>query len=383
MQGHKNLQLSFFQKICLLISLAVGLSVLMLIIYFQTGHPFQALISTSAYVKEAKYWQTKDLGVQCTLCPQNCYLTEGAKGKCQVRMNRANRLYTQVYAQPVSMNIDPIEKKPVFHMMPGSQILSLSTVGCPLTCTFCQNWSISQTYPEEVKDTRLISPQEIVAYALEHHIPSIAYTYGEPVAFFEYMLETAKLAKKHGLKNVMVTSGYFNPKPLLELLPYFDVIKVDLKGMCQEFYRDEIGGELLHVLNALKIIKQQGVMLEVVNLVVPNRNDKTRQFIKLAKWVAAKLGPDTPVFFSRFHPDYKLSHLPPTPITTLETARKIALDQGLHFVYLGNVPGHVGENTYCPYDGTLLIERKGYHVIQNHLKDGRCPICGRKVPGVW
>ena len=234
-----------------------------------------------------------------------------------------------------------------------------------------------------MKNKELVTPQDIVNMTIAKNIPSIAYTYGEPVIYYEYMLDTAKLAHEKELHNVMVTSGFINEKPLLELVQYFDVVKVDLKGMNEKFYREEVGGYLSSILNTLKTLKKTKVMVEVVNLVVPNRNDSDNDFNKLTKWVYDNLGPDTPLFFTRFHPDYKLSNIPPTPIKTLERARDIALKNGLNFVYIGNVHGNEAENTYCPNDGTLLIEREGYLIKKNILINGKCPVCGREIPGIW
>jgi pyruvate formate lyase activating enzyme len=234
-----------------------------------------------------------------------------------------------------------------------------------------------------LSELELITPAGIVKLALARRMPSIAYTYGEPVAYYEYMRDTAKLAHEKGLRNVMVTSGFINEKPLLEIVKYFDVIKIDLKGMSEEFYKNEVGGYLSSVLNTLKTLKKANILVEVVNLVVPNRNDSEDGFNKLSKWVYENLGADTPVFFSRFHPDYKLSNLPPTPIKTLERAREIALKNGLNFVYIGNVPGYEGENTYCPDCKTMLIEREGYLIKRNILINGHCPICSRIIPGIW
>ena len=375
--------LNFIEKGGIAVSFIVLTVLLVMFAIAKSPYVLSLVKENNAYVKEASYWQRKDLGVQCELCPDYCYLIEGQRGLCKVRMNKSNTLYTEVYNQPTTIHIDPIEKKPIFHMFPGSVILSLSTVGCPLKCSFCQNWSLSQSYPEEIKGNELITPEDIVKLTIAKGVPSIAYTYGEPVAYYEYMRDIAKLAHEKGLRNVMVTSGFINEKPLLEIVKYFDVIKIDLKGMSEEFYRDEVGGYLLSVLNTLKSLKEANVLIEVVNLVVPNRNDSEEDFSKLSKWVYENLGPDTPVFFTRFHPDYKLSNLPPTPIKTLERAREIASKNGLNFVYIGNVPGCERENTYCPNDKTLLIEREGYLVKKNILINGHCPVCGRNIPGIW
>lgn len=350
---------------------------------FKSPVPFARTAPDSRYAREAMFWERLDLGAKCMLCPFNCYLTEGAKGRCRVRMNRAGTVFTQVYGQPVALAVDPIEKKPVFHMLPGSRILSLSTVGCPLRCGFCQNWSISQAYPEKTRGAAALSPEEIVEAALERRIPSIAYTYGEPAVFYEYMLETARLAKRRGLRNVVVTSGYINPEPLRKLAPYLDVVKVDLKGMSEGFYASDVGGRLGSVLVTLRLLKELKIMVEVVNLVVPTRNDSDEDIARLAEWVRDNLGPDCPLFFSRFHPDYKFGNLPPTPVATLEKAVRIARRAGLNFVYVGNVPGHEAENTYCPNDGTVLVRRRGYLIERVSLRSGRCPVCGRKIPGVW
>jgi pyruvate formate lyase activating enzyme len=368
-----------------LIALSCAVACLLLVSFFllKTGKPFSAVKPNGLYNRPALFWEPKDMGVKCGLCPFNCYLPDGAKGLCRVRMNRNGKLYTQVFGQVVSVNLDPIEKKPVYHMLPGTGILSVSTVGCPLRCSFCQNWTISQAYPEQNREPSLMSPEDLVNAALQRRIPSIAYTYGEPVAYFEYMLQTARLARQKGLRNVMVTSGFINPAPLERLAPYMDVVKVDLKGMSEKFYEKEVGGYLRPVLDALKLLKKLGVLVEVVNLVVPERNDTPEDFERLSRWVVENLGADCPLFFSRFHPDYRMLNLPPTPLKTLELARDISMKNGLQYVYLGNVPGHEGENTYCPHDRTLLIERSGYQVLQNKLKKGRCPVCGGKIPGIW
>ena len=378
-----NFLLTFIEKIGVAFSFLILALLLGMLILAKSPYELSLVKVNDNFVKEASYWHKKDLGVQCELCPNYCFLPEGQRGLCKVRINKNNTLYTEVYNQPASIHIDPIEKKPIFHMLPGSEILSLSTVGCPLKCSFCQNWSLSQAYPEEIKIIQFMTPEDIVNLAIAKNLPSIAFTYGEPVAYYEYMRDIAKLAHKKELRNVMVTSGYINEKPLLAIAEYFDVIKVDLKGISEKFYKDEVGGYLSSVLNTLKTLKKANVMIEVVNLVVPNRNDSEEDFDKLTKWVYDNLGPDTPIFFTRFHPDYKLSNLPPTPLKTLERAREIALHNGLNFVYIGNAPGNTGENTYCPVCKTLLIEREGYLIRRNILKDGHCPVCNRAIPGIW
>jgi len=333
-------------------------------------------------IKDAEWGREDCLGVQCELCPFRCFLPEGSRGICRVRMNVGGKLKTLVYAQPVAVHVDPIEKKPVYHLLPGSGIFSIATVGCNLKCSFCQNWEISQSYPEQAKG-EMLSPEQVVALAIKHKCHSIAYTYSEPIVFYEYVMDTAKLAKKAGLKNVLVSAGYINPEPLKELAPYFDVIKIDLKGFNEKFYREVVGGELRFVLDALVELKKQGVLVEVVNLVVPTLNDDMDDITAMSEWIYLNLGPDTPLFFSRFSPHYQLANLPATPIETLEEARRIALKTGLKYVYIGNLPGHPAENTYCPGCGKVLIRRYGYAILENYIKNSRCYFCGEKIPGVW
>ncbi|MFH1848064.1 MAG: AmmeMemoRadiSam system radical SAM enzyme [Candidatus Omnitrophota bacterium] len=336
------------------------------------------------YINEAMWWRPACNGVQCSLCPFECFLPEGKRGRCKVRINSGGRLKTLVYGQPVSAHVDPIEKKPVYHMLPGSGIFSIATVGCNLRCDFCQNWSISQVYPEQTGKLPLISPQRIVDEAVKAGCRSIAYTYSEPVIFYEYVLETARLAKRSGLRNVMVSAGYINPEPLKAIAKYFDVVKIDLKGFNEGFYKDVIGGDLKVVKETLITLKKESVLIEVVNLVVPTLNDDMNEIRKMCQWIFDNLGADTPLFFSRFTPQYQLANLPPTPIETLEEARRIAMEEiGLRYVYIGNVPGNPGENTYCPKCHNIIIRRYGYDILDYDLEGDRCEFCGEKIPGIW
>lgn len=362
------------------------------------------------FLRPALYWRPACDGVQCTLCPIGCFLPEGQRGVCRVRANHGGRLVTLVYGHAVSVHLDPIEKKPVFHMLPGTLIYSLATVGCSLRCRFCQNWSIAQAFPEEapvrtsvpaelrlfpMPDGRIsavarqeelssLSPENIVKFAKATRCRSVAYTYSEPMVFYEYVLETAKLAKKAGLRNVMVSCGYVNPKPLAQIAPFFDVIKVDLKGFNEKFYRDIVGGELRFVLRTLTELKSLGVFAEIVNLVIPGRNDDPGDIRRMCRWLVENMGKDIPISFSRFHPDYHLQNLPSTPIETLEKARAIAMAEGLRYAYIGNVPGHPGEHTYCPRCGKALIRRQGYAVLENLIGTrGTCPFDGTRIPGIW
>lgn len=330
----------------------------------------------------SKYYQKLTGGmVQCFLCPNQCILSEGQIGTCRARKNVNGGLYAMNYGKVVSMHVDPIEKKPFFHFLPGSRAFSIASAGCNLRCLYCQNWEISQAFPWEVESAEF-SPEELVNKALESGAESIAYTYSEPTAFFEYMLDTAKISRRKGLKNVVVTSGYINPEPLKELCRYVDAIKVDLKGFDEEFYRKVAAGKLQPVLESLKIIKEEGVWLEIVNLLIPGENDDPETIRKMVKWIKENLGEDVPLHFSRFQPMYKLKDLPPTPVETVIKAREIALEAGLKYVYVGNISYPEGEATYCPGSKEIAVEREGFFVKSNKLKNGQCPD-GEKIPGVW
>jgi pyruvate formate lyase activating enzyme len=367
--------------------------------------------SDNPHVRDARFGAPVCNGVQCRLCPYDCFLPEGARGRCKVRMNSGGRLKTLVYGQPAAVHLDPIEKKPVYHMYPGSLVYSLSTAGCNLSCKACQNWEISQMYPEQAPaeaqvpeallvkagpdgrlygelktgETGTLSPGDIVKYALATHCRSVAYTYSEPVVFYEYMYDTAKLAHEAGLKNVMVSGGYINLRALDQLLPLMDVVKIDLKGFSEDFYRRYTGASLEPVKRTLLELRKHDALVEVVNLVIPGVNDSDADLGALSGWVKDNLGAGTPLFFSRFAPNYLLGDVPETPVETLDRARAIAMKKGLEFVYVGNVPGSEGENTYCPKCGRVLVRRYGYAVLQNLLSatGGRCPWDGTKIPGIW
>ncbi|MBN2096966.1 MAG: AmmeMemoRadiSam system radical SAM enzyme [Candidatus Omnitrophica bacterium] len=332
---------------------------------------------------EALYYEQLDgETVQCQLCPRRCLLTNGMRGFCRAREAQDGKLYTLVYANPCSYHIDPVEKKPIFHMLPATTAFSIATAGCNLRCKFCQNWTISQRSPEETDNIKM-SPQEVVQAALKNHCSSIAYTYSEPIIFYEYMLDTAKLARAKGLKNIMVTAGYINEEPLRELCQYIDAANVDIKGFDEKYLRKICAQELAPLLQALKIFKEEGVHLEVTNLIVPTLNDDMKTIEKMCIWIRDNLGEDTPLHFSRFTPMYQLKNLYRTPTSTLEEARQVALNTGLNFVYIGNVPGHSAEHTYCPDCRALLIERVGYAIRQNNVVNGKCKFCGRTIAGIW
>jgi pyruvate formate lyase activating enzyme len=322
------------------------------------------------------------LNVQCELCPKKCLISPGQSGECRVRINIDGVLRTVVYGYPCSIHVDPIEKKPLFHFLPGSRILSMATVGCNLHCKNCQNWEISQANPED-STAFPCSPQRLISLTKEANCPSLAYTYTDPIIYYEYTYDSAKLAKEAGIRNVLVTAGYINEEPWRRLLQYVDAANIDLKALSDEFYRNVCSGTLKPVQNALIIAKASGIMVEVTNLIIPTLNDKAEQIRDLCRWIKENLGGETPLHFSRFFPRYKMRHLPPTSLKTLDLAREVAMDEGLQYVYIGNILSKEGQNTYCPECKKLLIERTGYTILQNRIRGGRCPDCNKEIYGVW
>jgi pyruvate formate lyase activating enzyme len=322
------------------------------------------------------------MSVQCGLCPKHCMIAEGESGECRIRVNIDGRLRAVTYGRPCSVHVDPIEKKPLFHMLPGSTILSIATVGCNLHCKNCQNWQISQCNPESSSSYRL-APEEIPSLASTQNCRSVAYTYTEPAVYYEYALDSARAVHEAGLMNVLVTAAYINLPPWRELCRHVDAANIDLKSMSERFYREVCSGTLRPVQDAIVAAKQAGVMVEITNLIIPTMNDSDEDLRSLARWIRENTGRDTPLHFSRFFPQYRMQNLPPTPAATLERARDIAADEGLHFVYVGNILSADGENTRCPHCGGLLIRRSRYTIIANHMRAGRCGYCGGEVYGLW
>jgi pyruvate formate lyase activating enzyme len=320
--------------------------------------------------------------IRCELCAQQCTIAEGERGRCRARINVDGRLLSLVYGRPVSVHIDPIEKKPFYHFLPGAQALSLATTGCPLSCRFCQNWQISQARPEDYKIS-FASPEAVAGAATSRQVPVIAYTYNEPTVFTEYLMDIARIGAEQGLANVMISCGYASPRVMTDLCSALDAVKIDLKGFSREFYRTVCGGKLDPVLSNIREVSRQGAHLEIVNLVVPTLNDSASMLEELCRWVVGEVGPDVPVHFTRFHPDYQLRNLPPTPVATLERAYEIAKKHGMNYPYVGNVPGHRGNNTYCPQCGRAVIRRTGFFVTETHIEDGACTFCGRTIAGVF
>ncbi|MBN1383743.1 MAG: AmmeMemoRadiSam system radical SAM enzyme [Elusimicrobia bacterium] len=360
---------------------------LLLILFFSVLYAqeeFPKYSDVKVQLKEAQFWERLPNDyVKCGLCPWRCTIAPGQRGICRSRENINGRFFTLNYARPCSINVDPIEKKPFFHFLPGEQAFSLATAGCNVGCKFCQNWQISKITPEE-SSALYILPEDIVKLAKRSKAKVIAYTYSEPTIFYEYMIEIASAARKEGLKNVVVSCGYINQEPLKKLLKYIDAYKIDLKSFNKEYYENIVGAKLEPVLETIKTIKESGTHLEIVYLVVPSLNDKPDEIREMCKWLIKNVGPDVPLHFTRFHPDYKMMNYPSTPVATVNKLRKIAMEEGLNYVFVGNVPfSQEGENTYCSKCKKLLIQRRGFWVTQNNIKEGKCKFCGHKIYGVW
>ncbi|MBD3305559.1 AmmeMemoRadiSam system radical SAM enzyme [candidate division KSB3 bacterium] len=345
---------------------------------------FQEPEEDALILKEARhYTPLEELRVQCNLCPWECEVADQERGTCGVRENRQGTYYTLVHSQPCAAHIDPIEKKPLYHYLPGSLAFSVATAGCNIECQFCQNWDIAQVRPEQVK-TVYMPPEAVTQIARRYDCQTIAYTYSEPVIFYEYMYDSAAYARQAGIGNVMISNGFIQKDPLVELCQHLTGVKIDLKAFTESFYREVCRGELQPVLNTLETLRDLGIWYEIVVLIVPTLNDSKAELQAMARWIAQELGPEVPVHFSRFHPMYKIKNLPPTPVKTVEMARQIALDAGLQYVYVGNIPGHEGENTYCPNCGSIVIRRIGYRIVAANLDEqGRCTQCQHPIPGVW
>jgi len=328
------------------------------------------------------YKKLPDAKIRCEICPKQCEIADLERGYCGNKENRKGVYYSLVYGKCCSAHIDPIEKKPLFHYLPSTQAFSIAAAGCNFECKFCQNWNIAQYRPEQV-DSFSLPPREVVSLARQKKCPTIAYTYTEPVVFYEYMFDTAKQARSEGIGSVMISNGYINEAPLRELCRHLTGVKIDLKAFSEQFYKEHCSGELQPVLTTLKNLRKIGIWYEIVVLLIPTLNDSQHEIRQMCQWVKSELGAEVPLHFTRFHPMYKIQNLPATPVKTLENARAAAREAGLHYVYLGNVSGHEGENTYCPGCGEIVIGRVGYHIVKNVIKRGACPTCGHRIPGVW
>lgn len=335
------------------------------------------------FVREARHYvKLEGNVVKCGLCWQGCTVPDGRRGRCGVRENREGTYYTLVYSRACTRHIDPIEKKPLFHFLPGSRAYSIATAGCNFTCKFCQNWNISQVKPRDITSIHL-SPDEIARDCQKNEATCLAFTYNEPTVFFEYMHDAARQAKQVGIHPVMISNGFIRPEPMEQLLDHLSAVKIDLKSFTDKFYRETCGGRLEPVKKTLCLLKEKGAWFEIVNLIVPTLNDSEDEIKEMCEWVGETLRDDVPIHFTRFHPTYKIQNLPPTPVKTLERAHEIARETGLKHPYLGNVPGHPAENTYCPGCGKPVIERFGFHIIANRIEQGRCRECSTPIAGVW
>lgn len=320
--------------------------------------------------------------VRCELCPKACELGPGQRSPCRVRENRGGVGYTMVFGNPALVQEDPVERKPFFHVLPGSRALSIATAGCNLACKFCEVWDMAQVAPEQIHAYHM-PPEAILAQAQMTQVRSISYSFGEPVAFFEYMMAVADLARQAGLLNLMHTAGYIQPRPLKELSARLDAVNIDLKGFDPAFYREVVGGELDTVLRTLVLLREQGVHIEVTNIIIPALNDDMGKVAEMCRWIANELGPDVPLHLARFYPLHKLADLPRTPIATLDQARQTALDAGLRFVYVAGVTGHEAESSFCPDCGETIIKRIGFVIAETRLENGNCGFCGSVIPGRW
>ena len=358
------------------------------------------------WVREASHYFKLGRNVQCKVCPNNCLLSTGDRSHCRNKVNYDGSLYTLVYANPCTFHVDPVEKKPLFHFLPGSHTFSLATSGCVFRCLNCQNWEISQKKPEETKDPhggelRLrpplpqgltldqmaklsLFPADAVAVAEALGCQSLACTYSEPTAFYEYTFDICTAARERKLRNIVVSCGSIEDRPAHDLYQLVDAAHVDLKGFDDETYKTLNSGKLQTILNTLQTLKELGVWFEIINLVVPTYTDNLSMIRKMCGWIAKELGPERPLHFSRFHPEHKLAQLPPTPVETLVKAREVARSEGLHYVYIGNVPGLEGaETTFCPACRKPVIERDIFSVTAFNVVAGKCRFCGTKIAGVW
>lgn len=333
---------------------------------------------------EALFYQSGDGEVICKLCNHHCRIKEGRRGLCQVRENRQGTLYSLVYGRLVADHVDPVEKKPLFHFQPGSRSFSISTVGCNFRCKHCQNSDISQ-YPRLHNNDiagAVWTPEEVVAAARRHDCQSISYTYVEPTIFYEFAYDCAVLAREQGIKNIFVSNGYMDPEVSRHLAPVLDGINIDIKAMSETFYHEVCKAKLGPVLENVRLFHELGVWVEVTTLIIPGWNDSDQELQQIARFIR-DVDPAIPWHVTAFYPSYRMMDRPPTPVSSLRRAREIGLEEGLRFVYEGNVPGEGGECTYCPACGSVLLTRHGYHIRGNTLVNGSCSQCGENIEGVW
>jgi pyruvate formate lyase activating enzyme len=335
------------------------------------------------FIVEAKFYQKlANRKIKCKLCPRECTVGDKERGYCGVRENRGGTYYTLVHSRVCAAHVDPVEKKPLFHYLPGTNAFSIATAGCNVNCKFCQNWNISQSRPEQIP-AEYISPQHVAEIAKQYNCPTIAYTYSEPVVFAEYIMDAADAGHAAGIRSIVVSNGYMQEEALKAAYGKMDAVKIDLKSFTESYYHNVVTGQLKPVLDSLVTLRKMGKWTEIVYLVLPTLNDSDAEFRGLAQWIKANLGADVPLHFTQFHPEYLLKNLPITPVPTLERAKAIADAEGLHYVYIGNVPGHPAQNTYCPKCRKMLVERVGFTADQVLIHKNSCPFCQQPIPGIW
>jgi pyruvate formate lyase activating enzyme len=347
-----------------------------------SAHPLSGLEGPWKWSKEALFCVDTKEGVRCLKCPHGCVLGPDDVGICRNRVNYRGKVYTIAYGNPCAVHVDPIEKKPLFHFLPSSRAFSIAAAGCNLRCLNCQNWEISQKSPRETINADLM-PDRVVEACIAARCESIAFTYSEPTTFYEYAYDTAALAREKKIRTVWKSSGYINEEPLRKLCKVLDAANIDLKSFDDNVYQKLNSARLAPVLNTLKVFKEEGVWLEITNLVIPTWTDDMDMIKRMCDWLCTNGLQDCPLHFSRFVPLYKLNQLPTTPVAVLEKALTIARQAGIHYVYIGNVPRHQAENTYCHHCAKLIIERRGFRIIEMHISEGRCAYCNQKIPGVW
>jgi pyruvate formate lyase activating enzyme len=341
------------------------------------------ILTETQSLHEGQWWEAEANGrLHCYLCPRHCHIHEGQSGFCFIRVNRGGKLYSLGYGAPAALQVDPIEKKPLNHFLPGTRVFSMGTAGCNMGCFFCQNWDISKSRQDQVK-ARDVPPEAVPELALNYGCDSIAFTYNEPTIWGEYVIDICRAAKSYGLKTVMVSNGYITKEAFHDIYDHIDAANVDLKAFTENFYGKITLTHLQPVLETLLLLKNEtSVWFEITNLMIPGLNDDPEETRKLSGWIQENLGPDVPLHFTAFHPEFKLQDKPPTPPETLHQARRIALEAGLHFVYEGNIVTDAG-STYCPRCTTRLVRRSWHRVEENVLRNGECPRCAQAIPGVW
>jgi pyruvate formate lyase activating enzyme len=335
------------------------------------------------FITEAKFYQKlANRKIKCKLCPRECTVGDKERGYCGVRENRGGVYYTLVHSRVCAQHVDPVEKKPLFHYLPGTTAYSIATAGCNVNCKFCQNWDISQSRPEQIP-ADYVSPQRVAEIAKQYSCPTIAYTYSEPVVFAEYLMDAADAGHAAGVRSIVVSNGYMQADAMKAAYGKMDAVKIDLKSFTESYYSKVVTGQLKPVLDSLVTLRKMGKWTEIVYLVLPTLNDSDEEFHGLAQWIKTNLGVDVPLHFTQFHPQYLLKNLPITPVPTLERAKAIADAEGLHYVYIGNVPGHPSQNTYCPKCRKMLVERVGFTASQMLIRKNCCPFCQQPIPGIW